>query len=70
MANRSETPTHHYDEKLQQILKASAKIFAEKGFHRTSIREIARTTDMSLAGLYYYFRTKEELLGEGDGAWV
>ncbi len=62
MANRSETPTHHYDEKLQQILKASAKIFAEKGFHRTSIREIARTTNMSLAGLYYYFRTKEELL--------
>jgi AcrR family transcriptional regulator len=62
MANRSETPTHHYDEKLQQILKASAKIFAGKGFHRTSIREIARATDMSLAGLYYYFHTKEELL--------
>jgi AcrR family transcriptional regulator len=62
MARRLEASTRHYDEKLQQILKTSAKIFAEKGFHRTSMRDIARATRMSLAGLYYYFRTKEELL--------
>lgn len=62
MANRIESPTRHHDEKLRQILKTSAKIFAEKGFHSTSIRDIARATKMSLAGLYYYFRTKEELL--------
>jgi len=62
MAHRLESSTRHYDEKLQQILKTSAKIFATKGFHRTSIRDIARATGMSLAGLYYYFRTKEELL--------
>ena len=62
MANRLE-PTHRsHDEKLQQILKTSAKIFAEKGFHRTSIRDIARAQGMSLAGLYYYFQTKDELL--------
>jgi len=51
-----------HDEKLREILKSSAKIFAEKGFHSTSIRDIARATRMSLAGLYYYFSTKEELL--------
>ena len=62
MGNRVEASTRHYDEKLRQILKTSAKIFAEKGFHHTSIRDIARATKMSLAGLYYYFRTKEELL--------
>jgi len=62
MANRNESPTRHHDEKLRQILKSSAKIFAEKGFHSTSIRDIARATRMSLAGLYYYFSTKEELL--------
>ena len=62
MANRTESPTRHHDEKLRQILKSSAKIFAEKGFHSTSIRDIARATRMSLAGLYYYFSTKEELL--------
>jgi AcrR family transcriptional regulator len=62
MSTRSELATRHYDEKLQQILKTSARIFAEKGFHRTSVRDIARATNMSLAGLYYYFTTKEELL--------
>ena len=62
MANRNESPTRHHDEKLREILKSSAKIFAEKGFHSTSIRDIARATRMSLAGLYYYFSTKEELL--------
>src|SRR2546427_11323970 len=62
MANRLEASTRHYDERLQYILKTSAKIFAEKGFHRTSVRDIARATKMSLAGLYYYFTTKEELL--------
>ena len=59
---RLEPATRHYDEKLQQILKTSAKIFAEKGFHHTSVRDISRATKMSLSGLYYYFTTKEELL--------
>lgn len=62
MARRFEPSTRQHDEKLQEILKTSAKIFAEKGFHRTSIRDIARAKKMSLAGLYYYFTTKEELL--------
>jgi TetR/AcrR family transcriptional regulator, cholesterol catabolism regulator len=62
MTGRLEPATRHYDDKLQQILKTSAKIFAEKGFHRTSVRDISRATKMSLAGLYYYFSTKEELL--------
>ena len=62
MSNRIEPATRHYDEKLQLILKASARIFAEKSFHHTSVRDIARATKMSLSGLYYYFTTKEELL--------
>jgi TetR/AcrR family transcriptional regulator, cholesterol catabolism regulator len=62
MSTRLEPNSRNYDEKLQRILKISAKIFAEKGFHRTSVRDISRATKMSLAGLYYYFTTKEELL--------
>jgi AcrR family transcriptional regulator len=62
MSNRLEPTSRNYDEKLQRILKASSKIVAEKGFHRTSVRDISRATKMSLAGLYYYFTTKEELL--------
>src|SRR5512143_1214820 len=51
-----------YDQKLVHVLKTSAGVFAEKGYHSTSMRDIARATKMSLSGLYYYFRSKEELL--------
>jgi AcrR family transcriptional regulator len=51
-----------YDEKLSSILASAAQIFAEKGYHNASIRDIARATGVSLSGLYYYFQSKEELL--------
>lgn len=51
-----------YDEKLAHILRRAAAVFAEKGYHRASIRDIAQATGTSLSGLYYYFRSKEELL--------
>ncbi len=58
----SEGRTKWYDQRLQQILARSAEVFASKGFHRASVRDISRKTEISLAGLYYYFQTKEELL--------
>ncbi len=51
-----------YDQKLEFILRNSARIFAEKGYHSTSMRDISRETNVSLAGLYYYCKSKEELL--------
>ncbi|HYJ45654.1 MAG TPA: TetR/AcrR family transcriptional regulator [Pyrinomonadaceae bacterium] len=51
-----------YDQKLEFILRTSAQIFAEKGYHSTSMRDISRATQVSLAGLYYYCKSKEELL--------
>jgi len=54
--------TRAYDDKLARILQTAAAIFAEKGYHDTSIRDISRATGVSLSGLYYYFRSKEELL--------
>src|SRR5262245_28340956 len=51
-----------YDDKLAHILRTAAAIFAEKGYHEASIRDISRATGVSLSGLYYYFSSKEELL--------
>jgi AcrR family transcriptional regulator len=51
-----------YDQKLELILRTSARIFAEKSYHSTSMRDIARATGVSLAGLYHYCKSKEELL--------
>lgn len=51
-----------YEEKHLDLLKAAAALFARRGFHDASVRDLARETGRSLAGLYYYFSGKEELL--------
>jgi len=51
-----------HDQKLEFILRNAAQIFAEKSYHSTSMRAISRATGVSLAGLYHYCRSKEELL--------
>jgi AcrR family transcriptional regulator len=51
-----------YDAKLALILRTAAAVFAEKSYHEASIRDISRETGISLSGLYYYVRSKEELL--------
>lgn len=50
------------DAKAQRILAGAAKVFSEKGYHHASMRDIARETGISLAGMYYYFASKEEML--------
>ncbi len=55
-------PRRTYDDKLERLLRTAAAVFAEKGYHSASIRDISRATGTSLSGLYYYFRSKEELL--------
>jgi TetR/AcrR family transcriptional regulator, cholesterol catabolism regulator len=51
-----------YDERLDRFLSRAAKVFADQGYHSTTMRDLAAATDMSLAGMYYYVRGKEELL--------
>jgi len=51
-----------YDAKLGRILREAAAVFAEKGYHRASIRDISAATGVSLSGLYYYVQSKDELL--------
>ncbi len=51
-----------YDERLDQLLSQAAKVFAVQGYHSTTMRDLAAATGMSLAGMYYYVRGKEELL--------
>jgi AcrR family transcriptional regulator len=51
-----------YDDKLLLIVDKACGIFAEKGYHNASVRDVAAATGVSPAGLYYYFQSKEELL--------
>ncbi len=51
-----------YDQRREQLLHIAASVFAAKGYHCTTMRELARTTGMSLAGMYHYVAGKDELL--------
>lgn len=46
----------------EKILEASAKCFIEKGFHQTSMRDIAKNAKMSLGGIYRYFKGKNDII--------
>src|SRR6266849_5607173 len=51
-----------FDRRLADVLEHAARIFCEKGYEGASMRDLSRATRMSLAGLYHYFESKEELL--------
>jgi AcrR family transcriptional regulator len=46
----------------RQIVDAAVKLFIEKGFHKTTTREIARESGISTGLLYEYVSTKEDVL--------
>ncbi len=46
----------------QRIQDVALELFAEQGYEKTSLREIAECLDVTKAALYYHFKTKEEIL--------
>ncbi|MHC4781253.1 MAG: TetR/AcrR family transcriptional regulator [Planctomycetota bacterium] len=51
-----------FDGKRLHLLKVAARIFSEVGYDGASMRRIAAETDFSLAGIYHYVASKDELL--------
>ena len=45
----------------ETILSTAMKLFGEKGFEGTSVRDIAKAADVNLAMISYYFGSKEKL---------
>ncbi|NEA65497.1 TetR/AcrR family transcriptional regulator [Streptomyces sp. SID12488] len=46
----------------QRIQDVALELFAEQGYEKTSLREIAERLDVTKAALYYHFKTKEEIV--------
>ncbi len=51
-----------FDDRRDRLLATAARVFAAQGYAGTSMRDLAGATAMSLAGMYYYVRGKEDLL--------
>ena len=50
------------DNRRQGLLDAAATLICRRGYHATSMRDIAGATDMLPGSIYYHFESKEELL--------
>jgi len=55
-------PIMKFNDKQIQIIETAEKLFADKGFSGTSVRDIAEEADVNLAMISYYFGSKEKLL--------
>ena len=54
----------HQTGKQEKILKVAKKLFAQKGFDGSRVDDIAQKAGVNKALIYYYFRSKEEILEE------
>src|SRR5579885_1571176 len=51
-----------YDRRREDLVQAAARVFAQRGYHGTSIDDLMRETGMTRGGLYHYTTSKQELL--------
>jgi len=48
--------------KRDRLVDAAGRLFHQQGVERTSLAEIATAADVPLGGVYYYFKTKEDIV--------
>lgn len=51
-----------YDLRQQEVVKTAARVFAEQGFHATSMQDLIAATQLTAGGLYHYIGSKDQLL--------
>ncbi len=51
-----------YEKRLGSILKAASEVIADDGFEGASVRKVAAKAGIGLSGIYYYFKSKDEML--------
>ncbi len=60
----TEPGTNKYEQQRHAAIRSAAAVFADKGFHGSSTKDIAEKLGIKQGSLYYYFKSKEEALGE------
>ncbi|AKG03711.1 TetR family transcriptional regulator [Salimicrobium jeotgali] len=50
------------EKRRQEMIRGAVSLFRDKGFHKTTTREIAKASGFSIGTLYEYIRTKEDVL--------
>lgn len=58
------TAAHSRSESAAHILRVATRLFAERGFHGASMRDIASAAGVNIATLHYHFTSKRELYAQ------
>jgi AcrR family transcriptional regulator len=56
--------THRGKERRDQLIACAAQLFAERGYHPTSVADIVAALGVGKGVFYWYFQSKQELLTE------
>jgi TetR/AcrR family transcriptional regulator, transcriptional repressor for nem operon len=49
--------------KRERLVESARELFHEQGVHRTTLAEVAEHADVPVGNVYYYFKSKDELIG-------
>lgn len=55
---------NNHGNRREEIIRVAARIFAEKGYHETTLDEIAKAIGVSKPALYYHIKNKQDILKE------
>ncbi len=58
----AKSKSHEEVNRRADLVRAAAQLFREKGFERTTVRDIANAVGMQSGSIFYYFKSKEEIL--------
>jgi AcrR family transcriptional regulator len=64
LARTPETGSDVHRERHREVLETAARLIREQGYEAASVQDIAAACGLTKAGLYYYIRSKEDLLLE------
>lgn len=57
-------------DKREEILTKAVQLFLKKGYERTSLRDLGKAVGIQAPGLYYYFKSKKEILRQiNEDSW-
>ncbi len=51
-----------YERRRSEVVRVAARVFAERGYHATTMQDLAEATGLAAGGLYHYIGSKERLL--------
>jgi len=62
VSSQSTSSASKFDRSHDEIMKAAARLFRDKGYAASTLRDIAAAAGMKAGSLYYHFDSKEEIL--------